>query len=103
MNATDLDTTADGIKLYPILNSSSNGVKFSQYAKDSIYIFKIRIVDPDYSYCDLSAEIALDLYGAPQGLGTLIQILVIFTMIIIVILAASYVYFWQVLGLGDEE
>ena len=95
--------TADGIKFYPILNSSSNGIKFSQFAKDSIYIFKVRVVDPDFSYCDLSTEIALDLYGAPQGLASLIQILVIFTLIILLILFGTFVYFWQVLGLGEEE
>ncbi|XP_062377184.1 cation channel sperm-associated auxiliary subunit epsilon-like [Sardina pilchardus] len=77
---------------YDILNqSSSNHITFSQ-EDSAVYVFKARIVDPNYSFCDLTAIFAVQTYGiAKTKYEYLIPyVTLIFTFITLCILAYSY-------------
>ncbi|XP_026079983.1 cation channel sperm-associated protein subunit epsilon isoform X2 [Carassius auratus] len=51
---------------YEIMNRSSrNFLTFSQ-ENSAIYVFNVKIVDPNYSFCDLRAVFAVQTYGIPE-------------------------------------
>ncbi|KAJ8030265.1 Cation channel sperm-associated protein subunit delta [Holothuria leucospilota] len=55
--------TFDKQQSYEILsNGTSNGIKFSQY--NGIYIFNVTVLDKDYSFCQLSTQFAVEVFGA---------------------------------------
>eukprot|EP00163_Fabomonas_tropica_P020828 TRINITY_DN3673_c0_g1_i2.p1 TRINITY_DN3673_c0_g1~~TRINITY_DN3673_c0_g1_i2.p1 ORF type:complete len:146 (-),score=31.14 TRINITY_DN3673_c0_g1_i2:50-487(-) len=79
---------------YEILNSTGpNAMRFLPTGRDGIFIFQARVVDPDYSYCELTTEFALEVYGAPLTLFLIIIILLIVLAAIAVFLMVSYVYY----------
>lgn len=83
-----------GGSTYPVLNNTgSNYIKFSPTGDDGQFLFRLRVIDPDYSYCHLEAYFALSVFGAP--LDTLTALLVVFSsvVVIVLILVASYFHY----------
>ncbi|XP_076154867.1 cation channel sperm-associated auxiliary subunit epsilon-like [Alosa pseudoharengus] len=77
---------------YDILNqSSSNHITFSQ-DDSAVYVFKARIVDPNYSFCDLTTTFAAQTYGITKTKYEYLipYVTLIFTFITLCILAYSY-------------
>ncbi|KAG5262744.1 hypothetical protein AALO_G00278390 [Alosa alosa] len=77
---------------YDILNqSSSNHITFSQ-DDSAIYVFKARIVDPNYSFCDLTTTFTVQTYGITKTKYEYLipYVTLIFTFITLCILAYSY-------------
>ncbi|KAM8809816.1 cation channel sperm-associated auxiliary subunit epsilon [Eudromia elegans] len=58
------NSTDDGLyEQYQILNmTSSNSIVWST-SHSGIYVFRVRIIDPNYSFCDLKAFFAVRTYG----------------------------------------
>ncbi|XP_033100496.1 cation channel sperm-associated protein subunit delta-like [Anneissia japonica] len=48
---------------YEIMNSSSsNKIKWQPYS--GLYVFNVTVVDPNYSFCSLNTQFAVEVYGA---------------------------------------
>ncbi|XP_077200552.1 cation channel sperm-associated auxiliary subunit epsilon-like isoform X2 [Paroedura picta] len=70
---------------YEILNHSGiNSIIWPQYYI-GIYLFRLRILDPNFSFCDLSALFAVRTYGITESLSS-IKIAVFSAMIIMLFL-----------------
>ncbi|XP_025897122.1 cation channel sperm-associated protein subunit epsilon [Nothoprocta perdicaria] len=63
----DENSTEEGLyEQYQILNmTSTNSIAWSP-SHSGIYVFRVRIVDPNYSFCDLKAFFAVRTYGIIQ-------------------------------------
>ncbi|XP_013384350.1 cation channel sperm-associated protein subunit epsilon-like [Lingula anatina] len=80
---------------YQILNST--GVSWLQFPNthDSMYTFRARIVDPNYSFCDLEISFAVQTYGAqhPEDLTvTMITVGGIMGAVLLGLLGSYFVY-----------
>eukprot|EP00736_Rhodelphis_marinus_P012341 Rmarinus@m.18512 len=81
---------------YEILNATgSNAIAFDPTGRDGFFAFKLRVVDPDMSYCVLETAFALDVYGAPLEFWKVIVILFGTMLGIFVLLLLSYIYYRQ--------
>eukprot|EP00899_Mesostigma_viride_P020037 jgi/Mesvir1/28034/Mv04640-RA.1 len=63
---------------YEVLNSSGvNGIVFEGHTvQGGIYNFRLRVMDPAISFCELHAAFSIDVYGVPMQLrGTLAVVL----------------------------
>jgi len=74
---------------YEIINASSysNAVVFSG---GGLYTFRVRVVDPAFSYCDLTADITIDVYGAPLSGGYSAAIVIGTSLVVVASLIVSY-------------
>ena len=77
---------------YQIFDPSRNinGLKFTG-TEGGMYIFKARIVEPGYSYCNLTVSFGIDVFGAP--LPTWIAIVIIVSIVVISLLLLVISYF----------
>uniref|UniRef100_A0A3P9A255 Uncharacterized protein n=2 Tax=Esox lucius TaxID=8010 RepID=A0A3P9A255_ESOLU len=48
---------------YEIMNSSSNNFLTFSQVNSAIYVFSVKVLDPNYSFCDLRAVFAIKTYG----------------------------------------
>ncbi|KAJ3332498.1 hypothetical protein HDU76_014053 [Blyttiomyces sp. JEL0837] len=80
---------------YPIFNATNYLGIVWKGGQGGIYMFKARVLDPDYSYCTLTAEFSLNVYGAPLALGTQIGIVLGSISVVLLCLAISYVWYLQ--------
>ncbi|XP_066553444.1 cation channel sperm-associated auxiliary subunit epsilon-like [Amia ocellicauda] len=79
-------------KPYEILNSSTdNFITWSQ-TQSGIYVFNVKILDPNFSFCDLQAVFAVQTYGViTRDFGALTEaITVTFSLIVIFVLGCTY-------------
>eukprot|EP00898_Chlorokybus_atmophyticus_P003285 jgi/Chlat1/3958/Chrsp26S04038 len=79
---------------YQILNGSGrNGISFNAHTKNGLFVFAARVLDNSYSHCELEAEFAVRVYGAPMPLWLGILIVLIIVFGVLGMLAVSYVQF----------
>eukprot|EP00741_Cyanophora_paradoxa_P016535 tig00020927_g15965.t1 len=79
---------------YEIMNSTGfNTLLIAPSARDGVLLMKARIIEPTYSYCDLTAEFAIEVYGAPLEAATALLILGVTMAAILAALVASYFYY----------
>ncbi|XP_067092087.1 cation channel sperm-associated auxiliary subunit epsilon-like [Osmerus mordax] len=77
---------------YEILNrSSGNYLTFSQ-VDSAIYVFRVKILDPNYSFCDLTAVFAVQTFGIsrPKYEYLTVYVALIFAFLSLCILGYSY-------------
>jgi len=75
---------------YEIINASSynNAVVFSG---GGLYTFRIRVVDPAYSYCNLTADISINVYGAPLSAGYSALVVIGTSLVVVASLILSFI------------
>ncbi|PIK56076.1 putative cation channel sperm-associated protein subunit delta [Apostichopus japonicus] len=88
---------------YEVLsNNTANGIKFSQY--NGIYVFNITVLDPDYSFCQLETQFAVEVFGAfPKSELPALRIMMITCGLGLIALISLYVidiFYWRN---GEEE
>ncbi|XP_071838478.1 cation channel sperm-associated auxiliary subunit delta-like isoform X3 [Apostichopus japonicus] len=88
---------------YEVLsNNTTNGIKFSQY--NGIYVFNITVLDPDYSFCQLETQFAVEVFGAfPKSELPALRIMMITCGLGLIALISLYVidiFYWRD---GEEE
>ncbi|KAJ4460729.1 hypothetical protein PAPYR_2962 [Paratrimastix pyriformis] len=95
--ATGVDLLANPWHPYSIINSTGiSAIKFLSAGRDGTFVFKIRVIDPDFSLCELTAYVGLDVYGAPISPALGGSLLGIVYATIFVGLATSFVvYRWS--------
>ncbi|KAJ3240296.1 hypothetical protein HDU81_004211 [Chytriomyces hyalinus] len=77
---------------YTIFNSSNYlGIMWNG-ARDGVFMFTAKVLDPDYSYCSLTSDFAINVYGAP--ISPLIQAGVVVGLSALFILSLVATYFW---------
>ncbi|XP_041756611.1 cation channel sperm-associated protein subunit epsilon isoform X2 [Coregonus clupeaformis] len=77
---------------YEIMNrSSKNFLTFSQ-VDSATYVFNVKILDPNYSFCDLHAVFAVQTYGItiPKHQHLTTYVAIVFTLFSLCILGYSY-------------
>uniref|UniRef100_A0A4W5NKQ8 Catsper channel auxiliary subunit epsilon n=1 Tax=Hucho hucho TaxID=62062 RepID=A0A4W5NKQ8_9TELE len=77
---------------YEIMNrSSKNFLTFSQ-VDSATYVFNVKILDPNYSFCDLHAVFAVQTYGItiPKYQHLTTYVAIVFTLFSLCILGYSY-------------
>jgi hypothetical protein len=62
---------------------------------DGIYMFHARVIDSTYSFCDLTATFAVQVYGAPISEATQAYIVLSSISVMFVALGASYFWYRQ--------
>jgi uncharacterized membrane protein (DUF485 family) len=73
--------------------NSTNGNRFQWSGKqDTIYVFRATIVDPTFSFCELSTEFAVYVYGTP--LSALVQVGIVVGFIVTVLSFLVVSFFW---------
>ena len=79
---------------YNILNATGiNYLRFPINGSDGKFVFQVRVIDEAYSYCDLTATFALDVYGAPLATSTISLVVGLVTLSILLFLLGSYYNF----------
>ncbi|KAJ3399848.1 hypothetical protein HDU80_007539 [Chytriomyces hyalinus] len=77
---------------YTIFNSSNYlGIMWNG-ARDGVFMFTAKVLDPDYSYCSLTSDFAINVYGAP--ITPLVQAGVVIGLSALFILSLVATYFW---------
>lgn len=52
--------------IYEVINSTGvNGIRFLSNGRGGIFVFEAKVIDPDYSHCELKARFALNVVGTP--------------------------------------
>ncbi len=88
---TSLSYGSDDV--YEILSESTeNALKFTSNGADGVYVFRAVVVDPDFSYCDLTVDFALDTYGAP--LSVFVTFVVVLAGIVLSGCSVCVSYIW---------
>lgn len=84
----------DKSTLYQIINTTGvSYITFPLTGGDGIFYFHARVVDPNYSYCDLETRFALNVYGAQMDALTAGIIVMICTAFILLVLLGTYVFY----------
>ncbi|XP_051867229.1 cation channel sperm-associated auxiliary subunit epsilon-like [Pristis pectinata] len=78
---------------YEILNLSNN--VFITWPTDhtGIYLFTVKILDPNYSFCKLTAHFAVETYGVLKRKDTTIVVSVVWSFIFILLCSFGYSYY----------
>ncbi|KAG9390823.1 Cation channel sperm-associated protein subunit delta/epsilon [Carpediemonas membranifera] len=62
--------------VYDVLNNAGdNAIVFTADGADGVFLFRARVLDPEFSFCELTVDFAVDTYGAP--LSVLVTVLVV--------------------------
>lgn len=81
---------------YVVMNSSGvAALHFPLSIKDGTYYFRARVVDTAYSYCDLTARFAVELYGAPLDAVTIVIVVLTVTAAVVLLLIGTYYHYKQ--------
>jgi len=92
--STDAPPLRHGGAEYQLLNSSGlNVITFPKTAGSGLFLFKVRVVDPEYSYCELSTRFAVDVFGAPMQVSEILTIVFSTTAGLVGLLIASYFHY----------
>ncbi|KAJ3350762.1 hypothetical protein GGF32_004664 [Allomyces javanicus] len=79
---------------YEILNETNhNRIQWSTAVDNTIFLFRAVVLDPKFSYCQLSVDFAVQVYGVPLGPGPQAGIVLGFVAIVLGVLGASYVWY----------
>ncbi|KAG9389845.1 Cation channel sperm-associated protein subunit delta/epsilon [Carpediemonas membranifera] len=80
--------------IYDVLNNAGdNAIVFTADGADGVFLFRARVLDPEFSFCELTVDFAVDTYGAP--ISVLVTFLVVLSGIIAsaVWVCCSYSYY----------
>ncbi|KAJ3380461.1 hypothetical protein HDU84_005915 [Entophlyctis sp. JEL0112] len=83
----------DGGKPYTVFNSTNGQGVVWIGGYNGIYVFTARVLDPNFSYCNLSVTFAVNVYGAPLSPGIQAGIMLGFLVVLGGLLAGSYLWF----------
>ncbi|XP_014661862.1 PREDICTED: uncharacterized protein C1orf101-like isoform X2 [Priapulus caudatus] len=85
----------NGSQLYEVLNSSAASSIVWAQNMSTIHVFNVRVVDHDYSFCQLETRFGVRIYGAtePQDLTTLAVAVGVFLLALTVGLGFTYYYY----------
>ncbi|XP_012930775.1 uncharacterized protein C1orf101 homolog [Heterocephalus glaber] len=77
---------------YEIINISNNNHIFWPWHHSGMYVFRVKILDPNYSFCNLTAIFAIEIFGViPRPSGYLVSAIVFVMMLLFIsILVLSY-------------
>ncbi|KFO25458.1 hypothetical protein H920_13219 [Fukomys damarensis] len=77
---------------YEIINISNNNHIFWPLHHSGMYVFRVKILDPNYSFCNLTAIFAIEIFGViPRPSGYLVSAIVFVMMLLFIsILVLSY-------------
>lgn len=79
-------------KPYSIMSLNGGvGIRW-KLSVDGIYLFRVRVLDPHFSFCDLTTSFGVEVYGAP--INEAIQAYVVLSSIAVMFLALGASYFW---------
>eukprot|EP00002_Diphylleia_rotans_P013839 TRINITY_DN2694_c0_g1_i4.p1 TRINITY_DN2694_c0_g1~~TRINITY_DN2694_c0_g1_i4.p1 ORF type:complete len:101 (+),score=18.40 TRINITY_DN2694_c0_g1_i4:88-390(+) len=79
-------------KSYEVMNSTfSNGLDFLE--KDGLYVFQVRVVDLEYSYCDLVTYVSLEVYGQSPSIYVSLVVVGVVLLIAVIVLLLSYQFY----------
>jgi len=79
---------------YEIINATSNALSWQGSHGGGIYLFKARIIDPSFTYCDLSAYFALDVVGTPISGWEAGAVIGGSMGILLLLVAIAGIYYW---------
>ncbi|KNC48903.1 uncharacterized protein AMSG_04647 [Thecamonas trahens ATCC 50062] len=77
---------------YQIFDSSFNGIRFTGEL-GGMFVFEVRVVEPAYSYCNLTAQFGADVFGEPLPSWAPLTIVFSIVGLSLVILIASYFFY----------
>lgn len=80
-------------KEYEIINSTNHNSIIWKQSIGGIYLFEARVLDPDYSFCELKTFFAVDVYGVPYSDTWQILLVVGFNIFGVIALAISYTWY----------
>ncbi|KAJ3206844.1 subunit of the Arp2/3 complex [Entophlyctis luteolus] len=83
----------DGGTPYTVFNSTNGQGVVWIGGYNGIYVFTARVLDPNFSYCNLSVTFAVNVYGAPLSPGIQAGIMLGFLVVLGGLLAGSYLWF----------
>ncbi|KNE66979.1 hypothetical protein AMAG_11450 [Allomyces macrogynus ATCC 38327] len=79
---------------YEILNETNhNRIQWTTSVDNSIFLFRAVVLDPKFSYCQLSVDFAVQVYGVPLGPGAQAGIVLGFVAVVLGVLVASYAWY----------
>ncbi|GKT35215.1 Cation channel sperm-associated protein subunit delta/epsilon like protein, partial [Aduncisulcus paluster] len=62
---------------YPFLSADGgNGIAFNNIGNDGTFLFSVKVIDPEYTVCELETYLGMDVYGAPLS-GTVNVIVIL--------------------------
>ncbi|KAI9183050.1 hypothetical protein H9P43_003966 [Blastocladiella emersonii ATCC 22665] len=99
ISCTDIDlgmSKADGSHFpYEIFNATNgNRIQWGSN-EDAVYLFRAVVLDASESYCYLTTDFAVAVYGAPLTAGTQVGIVLGFIFAVLAALGASYWWYRQ--------
>ncbi|XP_012499791.1 PREDICTED: uncharacterized protein C1orf101 homolog [Propithecus coquereli] len=77
---------------YEIINSSNNNHIFWPLGHSGMYVFRVKILDPNYSFCNLTAVFAIETFGAIPSPGAYLVAAFLFILMLLffTLLVLSY-------------
>ncbi|XP_078086769.1 cation channel sperm-associated auxiliary subunit epsilon-like [Mustelus asterias] len=78
---------------YEILNHSGSMHLTWPTDHSGVYTFRVKIVDPNYSFCELTAEFAVETYGVIIREDGIIVISLVWSFIFILLCSFAYSYY----------
>ncbi|XP_047375902.1 cation channel sperm-associated auxiliary subunit epsilon [Sciurus carolinensis] len=83
---------------YEIINSSNNNHIYWPMSHSGMYVFRVKILDPNYSFCNLMAIFAIETYGAiPRPSFYLVaSILFVLMLLFFTLLVLSYFQYMRI-------
>ena len=75
---------------YEVLNSTDNCIIL--YPRNAKYVFEVTIVDPDFSYCHLTTQFEIEIWGEPMGIWLIIAVICITLGISITFIVSYHFY-----------
>ncbi|KAJ3411960.1 Mitochondrial matrix cochaperone [Chytridiales sp. JEL 0842] len=86
-------TPQDANAQYTIFNGTNNLGIIWKGGIDGMYLFTARVLDPNYSYCTLTTQFSVYVYGAPIPIGQQVGIVLGMTASICAFLGISYLWY----------
>ncbi|XP_008847409.1 cation channel sperm-associated protein subunit epsilon [Nannospalax galili] len=79
---------------YEILNSTGNNHLIWPTDHSGMYVFHVRILDPNFSFCDLTATFAIETFGVIPRPSAYLVIAFLFVLLLLFISILVLSYFW---------
>ena len=111
-NASSIPLADNATAEYEVLHHAhSNRIRFLSNV-NGLFLFRLRLVDPAFSFCTLETTFGVNVYGAPLPPATQAVIVTSFMMSVILVLIVSYFMYRKTrlgsvapmgLGVGKEN
>lgn len=79
--------------VYEVLGTSDNAIVFPAEVEDGLFLLRVRVIDGEASFCDLSVDIALDVFGSPVQPVMAISIILGSALVVTIILGISFLFY----------